>query len=358
MPLNLFERLQAAWPQHLRMAHVVYCGAIFNFLSGLLALACWAEGWPRLIRSQAAIMHADVAIFCVAAGVGLLTAMRQNYTATRIIGILLALIANMHLTAGYAGFSISVPKLFPNATARILSPVQAAGVEMTPTTAVVFFLFGCALALVSRRRRSNQILAVKAAIGVIISTIGLIVLCAYLTGGVFGPFAGAISQMAPLTALCTLVLGIAVCALCSIHARFMFEELSPSSVAIATIGLVLILGAMDLAIIVKTRAALLFTSDIEAAARQVLLENLISIVLASYGVAILLTAVIVGLTRFEARHHAGGFMKAATKAQALPGLRETTRKIPGHLHVQTIETAFRTPKRPPQLNLKKFVSGR
>src|SRR5262249_37057279 len=113
----------------------------------------------------------------------------------------------------------------------------------------------------------------------------------------------------------------------------------------------LILGAMDLAIIVKTRAALLFTSGIAAAARQILLENLISTVLASYGIAILLVAVTVVLARFEARQHADRSRRVA--ARASPPARKTPAAI-----VQTIETVLRTQKRPPQLNLKRSVSGR
>jgi CheY-like chemotaxis protein len=84
---------------------------------------------------------------------------------------------------------------------------------------------------------------------------------------------------------------------------------------------------MDLAIIVKTRAALLFTSSIDVTAREILLENLISIVFASYGVAILLLAVTVVLAWFETRHYAGGSIKGATTARALPASQEASRKI-------------------------------
>jgi CheY-like chemotaxis protein len=60
-----------------------------------------------------------------------------------------------------------------------------------------------------------------------------------------------------LMALCSLMLGTSLCALCLIHSRHICEELSPSSVVIGAIGLALIFGATDAGAVVKTRTALL-----------------------------------------------------------------------------------------------------
>lgn len=204
-------------------------------------------------------MYGDSALFCVAASLGLLAAIRQCYRLTRITGMLLAAAANLHLTADLAGFSVSIHKFFPSITARMISPAEAAHIQIAPLTAVVFFLFGCALALLSRRM-NNQVLAVKVVIGVTLSAIGLIVLCGYMGG----PLSSAISGMAFLTACCTVALGVSVCALSLLHMRSVSEELSPSSVVIMAIGIVLVFGGTDIATIVKNRIDLLSASGVDS----------------------------------------------------------------------------------------------
>jgi CheY-like chemotaxis protein/CHASE3 domain sensor protein len=208
-------------------------------------------------------MYGDTALLCILAGAGLLAAIRQNYTVARIAGMIQAVAANLYLTAGLGGFSVSVHALFPNLTAQILRPTRLAHIQMPRGTAVVFFLFGCALALISRRM-SNQVLAIKTAIGVVIAGIGLVVTCGYLSGGGYAPFSDAVAGMAFMTAICAIALGVSLCALSVVHWRMVSEELSPSSVVIVAIGLILIFGATDTAMIVKTRAALLSGSGSEA----------------------------------------------------------------------------------------------
>ena len=108
---------------------------------------------------------------------------------------------------------------------------------------------------------------------------------------------------------------------------------------------------LDVSVVVKTRSALLFNSGIDVTTRQILLENMISTVLTSYAIAILLVAVTVVLARFEARQYADRSRREA--ARVSNPARKTSVAI-----VQTIETVLRAPKRPSQLNLKRFVSGR
>jgi CheY-like chemotaxis protein len=259
---RLFERLGAVQLHSFRTTHAVYLGAIIALFTGFSALVSWMGRWPALITARGTTMYLDTAISCILAGLGLLAAVRRRYTIARIIGVFLALAANLQLTANLAGFSVSVHKLCPNIAPQILSTYEANHVQISPATNVVFFLFGCALALLSRRM-SNQVLALKAAVAVVISAKGVIVLFGYMSDGVRGPLSGAESGMAVLAALCTVILGASVCALCTMHWGGVYEELSPSSVVIAAIGTILILGGADTATIVKSRTALLSDSSLE-----------------------------------------------------------------------------------------------
>ena len=238
----------AAVLQNVRADYVIYCGSLLTLFIGLANLISWTGGPAPAC---------DSALFCVLSGLGLVAAMKRYYRLTRIAGILLALAANLYLTADLAGVSVSVSHFIPSLTAK---PTVAVPIQLAPVAAVVFFLFGCALALLSRRM-SNQVLAVKAAIGVVISAIGLIVLCGY----VCTPSGNAAPGLPVLMAVCTLMLGVSLCALCWLYKRSISEELSPSSVVIVAIGLILIFGGTDAATVVKTRIALLSDAGVDAA---------------------------------------------------------------------------------------------
>lgn len=215
-------------------------------------------------------MHLDTALFCFLSAAGLMTAMRDQFAYTRVIGIVLALWANLHLTATLAGFSVSVHNWLPVISAHFVAPGRL--IQLTPQTAVAFFLFGCGLALCSADR-SNQTLAVKAAIGAVLLALGCIVLLSLFDTNVgasaFTP------HMAPLAGMCVCALGIALCCLCYLHRESISEERSPSTVAIAVIGCVLIFGGADVAAIVKARVTTLSQSNTEQFYSQImLLQNI------------------------------------------------------------------------------------
>lgn len=253
MPKTLLQRVHAL-SRCLRFDAAVYFSAIVSSLIPLLALGAWAGHSSWLVRTNGATMLADAALFCLAGGLGLVGAMRQRFAISRCIGIAIAAAANLHLTADVAGFSVSVHRLVPTITARVLGPAPICNFELSPVTSVSFFLVGCALTLM-HRRVSHQVLAITAAMGVVIASIGTIVLCGYTERSFCG--------MPAATAVCVAALGVGVCAFCFTDRQIVREELSPSSIVIGVIGLVLIFGGTDVATIVKTRAAVLSASSVD-----------------------------------------------------------------------------------------------
>jgi CHASE3 domain sensor protein len=245
--------------------HIIYFGAAFSFLVGCAAEIAWLLGSRRFLALGARYpMYMDTGLFCILAGIGLFAALRYRYRISRFVGISLALAANLHFAAGLAGLSVSVHNLFPHITAAVLSPSEMRCVQIAPATAVVFFLFGCCLALLSKTT-GDQVLSAIAATGTVITSIGLIALVGY-KAQLFALALqnSALARMDILTVLCTCVLGISLCAMLWKESRLTRHDLSSSAASLAVIGLILIFGGIDAAVFVNARTTTTVTADVKA----------------------------------------------------------------------------------------------
>jgi CHASE3 domain sensor protein len=244
--------------------HVIYFGAAFSFLVGCAAEVAWWLGSSRFLTlGTPNPMHMDAALFCILGGIGLFAAMRERYRISRLLGISLAVAANLHFAADLAGVSISVHNLFPRITAGILTPAEMRCIQIAPATAVVFFLFGCGLALLSKTT-SDQVLGAIAALGTVMTSIGCIALVGYKIQicGIHLQTSG-LARMTVLTALSSSALGISLCAMLWKASRLTRHDFSSSAAALTVVGLVLIFGGIDAAVFVNARTARTMTVDVK-----------------------------------------------------------------------------------------------
>ena len=250
--------------------HIIYFGAVFSLLVGCAAELAWFLGSYRFLALGTRYpMHMDTGLFCILAGAGLLAAMRQNYRISRFIGIALALVANLHFAADLAGLSVSVHNLLPEITSAVLPASEMRCIQIAPATAVVFFLFGCGLALLSRTT-SDQVLGAIAALGTVMTSISCIALVGYKAqfGGV-SLHTSVLAHMAILTILCSSTLGISLCAMLWKASGLTRHDLSSSAAALTVIGLVLIFGGIDAAVFVNARATHTITAEVKATHGQI-----------------------------------------------------------------------------------------
>jgi len=248
---TLLRRYRAGAVKYLRLSSAIWVGAIVAFISGLLSVTFCCRSWQS-VKTDDVALHWIAGLFSMTGGVALLAALHKKHAISRALGIFIVLAANAQMIAIVAGLSLSIPQLPFSGPARILLHTEGTRNSGAPIVTIAFFLFGCAMSLFSRRM-SNQVLAITAALGAVISAISTLVLCGYAPPGI-----------TPSTGICTFVLGISVCMLCYTRLESMFEEFSPSTVVIIGIGMMLILGAVDTATIVKSRAAVLSDSGLES----------------------------------------------------------------------------------------------
>ena len=247
-----------------RSDHVIYLGAAFSFLVGCAAELAWLLGSYRFLAlGTQNPMHMDSGLFCILGGLGLFAAMRQMYRVSRFIGISLAVAANLHFAADLAGVSVSVHNLFPRITAQVLSSSEMHCIQISPAAAVVFFLFGCGLALLSKTT-SDQVLGAIAALGTVMTSIGCIALVGYKAQLCGVPLhTNGLARMSILTVLCTWALGISLCAMLWKASRLTRHDLSSSAAALAVIGLILIFGGIDAAVFVNAGTTRTMTADVK-----------------------------------------------------------------------------------------------
>ena len=194
----------------------------------------------------------DSGLFCIAAGLGLWAVMRERFRISRCLGILIAVWANLHFAADLAGFSFSMHNLMPHGTA-VLSPAEMDCIQMPPATSVVFFLFGCGLALLSKTT-SDHVLGAVAALGTVMTSICVIVFAGYKAQFFGGPLQTNVpAQMSILTILCSSSLGVGLCAMLWKASRLTRRDLSTSGAALTVIGLILLFGGVDTALFVNAR---------------------------------------------------------------------------------------------------------
>jgi PAS domain-containing protein len=249
--------------EKIRPKHVVYFAALFSLLTGLLEIIAWIPGARYLVRPVLGdpAMDIDTAILCALAAASLLAVMRNRYRISRTLGAVLAVAGNIYFSASLADVSVSLHNLFPAATAQVLSPAQMHSIQIAPPAAILFVLFGCALALVGRKTNAHT-LGATAAIGLVTGSIGV--------SSLFGSQrqAALLSQMGPAAAACGIALGLSLCALVSIRFRWKREQVSATVASVVVIGLILIFGGADMAVVIKARAAILTSSDVRAAYAQ------------------------------------------------------------------------------------------
>jgi CHASE3 domain sensor protein len=244
--------------------HIIYFGAIFSFLVGCAAELAWLFGSYRFLAlGTSNPMHMDSALFCIFSGIGLFAAMRRRYRISRSIGIVIAVAANLHFAADIAGVSVSVHNLSPHITAGILGPADMRCIQIAPATAVVFFLFGCGLALLSKTT-SDQVLGAIAALGTVMTSIACIALVGYNAHLLGFPLqTSGLARMTVWSILCVTALGISLCAMLWKQSRLTRHDLSSSAAALTVIALILIFGGIDAAVFVNAKITRTMTIDVK-----------------------------------------------------------------------------------------------
>lgn len=205
-------------------------------------------------------MAADTAVLLIVSGIGIAVAYQRRKRATLFCSVaLICAAAACKFTVDFPSLFVSLHRLFPRWTAAVLQTSDPMVLRMIlPATVVfVFTLTSVALFSLAVGERKNWGVWSAAFCGALLTSLGSLGLLALLSKLRINPQQSTfLTQMSPVTAVASCVLGISFCLLFGTRHRFARERLGITVAVLGLVALIVLSAGVDYAILSGGQAVL------------------------------------------------------------------------------------------------------